>query len=339
MPDYPGAQGEGSGSMRAIHSPLDKTTYYGHIKNEYFPSVYLPMNKEGLDQSCEQQEPRKLAALNIEEGKNWNDYYSYYSNLVSDSNNNKQYRYKTLYLIRHGQGKHNLAESTYGSVKWEAELAQLDDYLDAQLTDLGNKQAEILLNYVQDGVENDGLKIDYVVVSPLSRAIQTALDGVYPALINNNKIKSIDSASKNQSVPIVAFEYARETIGRHTCDKRNSKTILQQRFSSVNFDYLLDEEDALWTQMRETYAQEILRAGKLLKILFELPYKNIAVVAHSGILRCITKQLGAVINEGMIGNVETGIGSGIGLQNCEFLPVLAVQIRNSQQQQEFFINK
>jgi hypothetical protein len=69
------------------------------------------------------------------------------------------------------------------------------------------------------------------VVSPLSRAIETAL------------LVYTGAAARP---PIVAVETAREAYGAHVCDKRRPRAQLQQRFGQhVDFS-ALPEEDQLW---------------------------------------------------------------------------------------------
>lgn len=73
---------------------------------------------------------------------------------------------KTIHFIRHGQGFHNVAgHADHEEYKNEA-------YFDAHLTEEGWKQAEALNAHIRS---TPGLKVDLVVVSPLTRALETAV--------------------------------------------------------------------------------------------------------------------------------------------------------------------
>ncbi|GBG77075.1 hypothetical protein CBR_g23401 [Chara braunii] len=75
---------------------------------------------------------------------------------------------KIIYLIRHGQALHNPAgEADHANyMKWE--------FLDARLTEKGWNQAASLLRAKKEELE----KAELVVVSPLTRTLETAL-GIY----------------------------------------------------------------------------------------------------------------------------------------------------------------
>ncbi|OWY99154.1 Phosphoglycerate mutase [Phytophthora megakarya] len=82
---------------------------------------------------------------------------------------------KVVYFVRHAEGVHNAADKQFGSEKWESELAFQEKYLDADLTPFGVNDAESKgPSSVQAELERGMPFIERVVVSPLSRAIQTA---------------------------------------------------------------------------------------------------------------------------------------------------------------------
>jgi phosphohistidine phosphatase SixA len=57
------------------------------------------------------------------------------------------------------------------------------------------------------GAKDKGLELDLVVVSPLTRAIETARLG-------------LADAWKDENVPFVAMEWCREHYGKNTPDRR-----------------------------------------------------------------------------------------------------------------------
>lgn len=175
--------------------------------------------------------------------------------------------HKIVHLIRHAQGTHNLAvlesggadgghgdkEEEYKNWKWH----------DARLTPLGEDQAKTL----QDTLA--GVHIDIVLVSCLSRAIQTGLIGI-PA-----------------GPPFVAFELIRERIGTHPCDKRRSRDALTADFPSVDFGGLATAEDSEWTEEREPMEALVGRADAFLDAIAARPEASIAAVSHNDFLTAL----------------------------------------------------
>jgi hypothetical protein len=47
-------------------------------------------------------------------------------------------------------------------------------------------------------------------------------------------------------MPVVAIESAHEIAGKHTCDKRESKSNLAASYPLVNFGLVESEEDPFW---------------------------------------------------------------------------------------------
>jgi broad specificity phosphatase PhoE len=187
-------------------------------------------------------------------------------------------RVKVIYWVRHAEGFHNAKDREVGTPRWEAEFAKTEAFLDAELTPFGiadaqRKGVEPLRRELAKGMP----PIERVVVSPMSRAIQTAqhfLAGQAPT-------------------PFVAMELCRETLGVHTCDKRRTLSELRRKFQDVNFDYktaaMADEEDTWWQpDHRETSDEIQARAREFLKQLFALvPERHVAVVAHSGFIEAV----------------------------------------------------
>ena len=177
---------------------------------------------------------------------------------------------KTVHFIRHGEGHHNVAgDQDYAAYKSEA-------FFDASLTDKGWHQVDELKRQLQ--------AVDLVVSSPLTRALQTAV-GLFI-----------------REAPIVACELCREHLGVHPCDRRRTRTQCKERFPTVDFGEIADEEDTLWKpEQRETHEEVVTRARRflrwcsvfasedanyaanmlaLLRRLSDRPEQTIAVVGH-----------------------------------------------------------
>jgi broad specificity phosphatase PhoE len=173
---------------------------------------------------------------------------------------------KRVSIIRHGQAMHNpraeVAKANGCSMDEFLALMREDDVLDAPLTDLGKEQAKS----VHLPTKSD---INLVVSSPLSRALRTA-DNVY---------------SPSRGANRVCCEHFREVNGDMLNAKRRSKSELEKRFSSWNFEDLTSEEDLLWTPNMEAFSRVAERGYLGLCWLMDRPEDSILLVAHGGILR------------------------------------------------------
>ncbi|KAK4560025.1 hypothetical protein RGQ29_008996 [Quercus rubra] len=208
------------------------------------------------------------------------------------------HRTKALHLVRHAQGIHNVE----GEKDHDALLSY--DLFDANLSPLGWKQVDNLRKHVHAcGLSK---RIDLVVVSPLLRAMQTAVgvfggeaytDGInVPPLMAANTGKSGRPAiSSLNSPPFVAVELCRERLGVNPCDKRRSITDYSPLFPAVDFSLIENDKDILWTpDIRERDEEIAARGQKFLKWLWTRKEKEIAIVSHN---RFLSHTLGAFGND------------------------------------------
>ncbi|XP_041017273.1 phosphoglycerate mutase-like protein 1 isoform X2 [Juglans microcarpa x Juglans regia] len=198
------------------------------------------------------------------------------------------HRCKTLHLVRHAQGIHNVE----GEKNHDAYLSY--DLFDAQLTALGWKQVHNLRKHVQAcGISKS---IDLVIVSPLLRTMQTAVgvfggeaytDGVNvpPLMVANTGNSGHPAISSLNCPPFVAVELCREHLGVHPCDKRRSIREYRPLFPAIDFSLVENDDDILWKpDIRETNEEVADRGQKFLKWLWTREEKEIAIVTHSGFL-------------------------------------------------------
>ncbi|XP_056845734.1 phosphoglycerate mutase-like protein 2 [Raphanus sativus] len=148
------------------------------------------------------------------------------------------HRCKTIHLVRHAQGVHNVE----GEKNHDAYLSE--DLFDAHLTPLGWQQVDNLRKHVKaSGISN---RIELVIVSPLLRTLQTAvgtfggegyIDGVdAPPLMTTGAGSSDRPAiSSLNRPPFIAVESCREHLGVHPCDRRSSITKYRELFPAVDF--------------------------------------------------------------------------------------------------------
>ncbi|KAJ0653405.1 putative histidine phosphatase superfamily, clade-1 [Helianthus annuus] len=198
------------------------------------------------------------------------------------------HRSKTIHLVRHAQGVHNVAGEKDHSAYMSEEL------FDAHLTPLGWKQVDNLRKHVHaSGLSKN---IELVVVSPLLRTMQTAVgafggeasaNGIdVPLLMAENTGSSNRPAiSSLNCPPFIAMELCREHLGVHPCDRRRSISEYKPMFPAIDFSLIENEDDVLWTKdIREKDEDLAARGVKFMQWLLTREEKEIAVVTHSGFL-------------------------------------------------------
>ena len=168
---------------------------------------------------------------------------------------------QTFHFIRHAQSLHNAA----------AETMVGDPMLrDAPLTDLGHEQARTL-----QGRMRDVRDIELVVISPLTRAIQTAL-----------------YAFDGNPAPRLVMDTHREYLD-HYCDVGTPPSELAAKFNSLDFDHLPNPwwyVDPASTapyekEPEDLYAKRIEAFAQWLK---SRPEQRIAIVGHGNFLFRLT---------------------------------------------------
>ncbi|XP_062225053.1 phosphoglycerate mutase-like protein isoform X2 [Phragmites australis] len=148
------------------------------------------------------------------------------------------HRCKTIHLVRHAQGIHNVEGETDHSAYMKPE------FFDARITPLGWKQVDCL----REHVKKCGLakRIELVLCSPLLRTMQTAV-GVFggenytngenapPLMVENAGHSKRRAISSLNCPPFLAVETCRERLGVHPCDKRRSVTEYRTLFPAIDF--------------------------------------------------------------------------------------------------------
>ena len=224
---------------------------------------------------------------------------------------------KTLYLIRHGEGYHNL----FGEKDHEAYKSE--QFFDAHLDPKGWLQCAALRAHLERATTHDGAeslldRIECVVVSPLMRALETAVGSLGGEHVSadgsaaESTDVTIDSVSKQRlmyvgsdslegirpghppiaprstnhraPLPFLACELCREHIGLNPCDRRRGTSYYRETFPGVDFSEIETETDELWGTMNETNGDMCQRAHRFMEWIMKRKEQHIAVVTHSAFM-------------------------------------------------------
>eukprot|EP00316_Scyphosphaera_apsteinii_P023691 CAMPEP_0119304266 /NCGR_PEP_ID=MMETSP1333-20130426/5530_1 /TAXON_ID=418940 /ORGANISM="Scyphosphaera apsteinii, Strain RCC1455" /LENGTH=332 /DNA_ID=CAMNT_0007307117 /DNA_START=51 /DNA_END=1049 /DNA_ORIENTATION=- len=221
-------------------------------------------------------------------------------------------RTKKIHFIRHAEGHHNVATSETGSndcltVDHKGCRPQDHPLWDAQLTNTGIQQAEKLREHLSTRPSGGRsfTAFDLVVVSPLTRACQTArhvfgrarkpgcpgfLD---PGVAPEGSPERLKGNGDQVPAPrILVREECRERWGNFVCDGRRNIRDIMAEFPDFDWSEVEHDEDIFYTFERETDEHCCERGVAFLEWLNKRPEKCIAVVTHSSFLRHLFQQFG-----------------------------------------------
>ena len=167
---------------------------------------------------------------------------------------------KNVFFIRHGYALHN-------KLFWEIGAKAYSDYTDTPLLHKGYIQADNCRKRFKKELEN----VELVLVSPLTRTLQTAVSIFGESAFFRSKIRALDCL----------MEYPQG--GPELCNKRKTREILERNYPTVEFTYIPDGK-VNWNQNKETIEQLEDRIEKMIQFIKDRPETNIAVVSHSSFL-------------------------------------------------------
>jgi len=176
---------------------------------------------------------------------------------------------KLVVFVRHAEGLHNAAHEENEKLFW-SEMWNSPKLWDAPLTDLGKEQSRLL----GEELMNEGVNVDLVVVSPLTRTLQTA---------------ALSFGAVDPMVPMLACETCRERIAVYASEGRSKTSDLVVHWPKVNFSEVVSEEDPMF-EHKETDEAVGERALLFLDWLMKRPEERIAVVSHSVFLQQLYMQ-------------------------------------------------
>lgn len=198
---------------------------------------------------------------------------------------------KTILFVRHGESEYN-AQMRHCRT-WASPLfwwRGLDpDIRDAPLTPRGCEQAIQLGRQLADAQLVDRLRVGVCVVSPLQRAVDTALLALR---------RSPGATISMRNLPIVVCPLHRE-IAHSTCDVGQHPAKLSAKFPELDFSELPDgwwrpsglpqhRADNPRMLSGEPQKSILLRMDKFLAWLHERPETCVLVIGHSQFTKALT---------------------------------------------------
>lgn len=201
---------------------------------------------------------------------------------------------KTVFLVRHGESSWNKAQS-------KLDLYEMGRQTDHPLSPDGRTQAEKLNELIeQDTQLPELLKPDIVYVSPLTRAIQTAVIGLRKVLEASGGGHLVLMANAREKQNFGGFDSQPQQTGagviKRTLDElvllyqdhKNSKSMVDG-FKKLKFD-THEVEGRWWNPVAaESEEQVKIRLAEFMAQLKYSSHRNIVVVGHSHFFRAVFK--------------------------------------------------
>jgi broad specificity phosphatase PhoE len=202
-------------------------------------------------------------------------------------------RVKHVCFVRHAQGFHNVAEAASGNKEPFGDMKLWD----AKLTPEGIQQCLTLRKTLAETPFQGEpfTHFDLVVVSPLTRALETAHHVFGPCRIPGEPTFMSEKfeLSRYPRPHFLVREECRERYGTYTCDGRRKISEIVKEFPHYDFSEIEHDEDVYWTANgRESNKECMERAVLFLEWLNKRPEKAIAVVSHGWFLRHLFAQFG-----------------------------------------------
>ena len=180
---------------------------------------------------------------------------------------------KQVIFIRHGYALHN-------DLFWKLGKKAYSDYVDTPLLNRGFSQAYHCRDVFLKEMKQLKRKPDIVLVSPLTRTLQTAMC----IFSNDIKMRALDCL----------VEYPQG--GFEKCNIRKEKSMLETVYPSVDFKEI--DQNLIWSQHEESIDELNGRINKLWNYIGSLKESLIVVVSHSSYIGQLKdKKIGDEENE------------------------------------------
>ena len=171
-------------------------------------------------------------------------------------------RQKEIYFVRHGKGVHNALAELYRKQGKDVEQAYTQP--DGNLTPEGREACTYVC--MPD--------VDLVIVSPITRAIQTA-----------------QIVFRDRNVPMIAMEEPRENPYKYSINRRAKRSELEKEYPHINFSALTEDD-----LMGDGPENVTVRIKSLYNILLNRPEKKIAVVSHHNFIKYFMARFGMSVS-------------------------------------------
>jgi broad specificity phosphatase PhoE len=244
---------------------------------------------------------------------------------------------RTIFFVRHGQSVWNKAQSNL-------DVYEMYKRADHPLSSFGRDQAIGLASELASATDKSAAQLgspDMVYVSPLTRAIQTAVIGLGDALVksgnttmvfmpNAREKKNFGGAdSRPECTGSDVIQRASDELGQlfagHPQREQLKKTLSQLRFDTQEVEDrwwqhgLAESDDALQARLNEFMAQ-----------LLYSPHRTIVVVGHSHFFRACFKRFlaphGSDVASGLAEDLHKHL-----LPNCGVARLMLDAVRNPEQ--------
>mmetsp|Transcript_16919 Transcript_16919/g.27167 ORF Transcript_16919/g.27167 Transcript_16919/m.27167 type:complete len:266 (-) Transcript_16919:213-1010(-) len=232
----------------------------------------------------------------------------------------------------------------------DREMYRMEKFADAHLTPKGWDQCYSLKKHLGAAKVHDDKaslvdRLELVVVSPLMRALETAVgclggDGladasptsaVPPLMLATEAVDEVRPGhaavgpymgAVRAPLAFVACELCREHIGKNPCDRRRPTSEYRAMFPGVDFSCITEEEDVLWGTMNESNEMMCERSHRFMEWIMRRPEQHIAVVTHSAFMAAMLREFGATDQLGCTAEVKEEMHRWP--NNCEMRPVVVV---------------
>ncbi|KAF2683022.1 phosphoglycerate mutase-like protein [Lentithecium fluviatile CBS 122367] len=211
----------------------------------------------------------------------WRRFENHVRTLDKKSNDGESV--KVLFLGRHGQGWHNVAETKYGTEAWDCYWSMLDGadgmtWSDANLTEVGQRQAKDVHGLWKKLLPKGLPPPETHYVSPMTRTIETA----------DLSFKGLELPGGKAYKPLIK-ELSREALGVHTCDRRSPASHLLSTFPHITLEPGFSEPDPLWEpDYREPRSARKYRLSQFLDDVFANDEGVfLSLTSHSGAIGSI----------------------------------------------------
>jgi len=206
---------------------------------------------------------------------------------------------KTVFLVRHGESSWNKAQS-------KLDLYEMGRQTDHPLSPDGFAQSEALNEAIEKDTKHLGLlNPDVVFVSPLTRAVQTAVIGLRKVLSEPGSGELVLMANAREKQNFGGFDSQPSAIGSGVIKRTLEELVIlyqEQKNSKITSKTMVDafrklkfdthEVEGRWWNPVSAESDEQVK-GRLQEFMAQLKYsshRNIVVVGHSHFFRAVFKE-------------------------------------------------